>query len=263
MPANLEKYEVTCQRAPEAVRMLTSLLVLHPSIGSVRLVDGDTVMVLEFYMRKRLSTSQLREFIKELRQAYQAFDLFNHASERQLKIYRADKGRRSVAWRSAASLDPDSSDALPAVSLSEPMEPKNSDDDLTDCMFDVDRSVLEKMHPMTFAEYWDGLIEAVECLVVERDVASLTVQEIEMLVEIMRDEFRTRLVEGVNAFIDDEHLMLEAENLNSCLEALKTRLELNGRSSVATSSEIIAYRDELRVVVFVANNDKMVNAAVS
>lgn len=256
MPANSEQNDVVAQRAPETVRLLTSLLVLHPEIGSVRLVDGDAVMVLEFYLRKRLDTSQLREFIKELRQTYQAFDLFSSSSERRLKIYRADKGRRSVSWRSSASIDPDSSDALPAVTLPESDEAEPAADDFTDCMCDVDRSVLERLHPMTFAEYWEGLIEAVECIVVERDVASLTVQEIEMLAAVMRDEFGMRLVEGLNSFVDEEHLLLEADNLNNCLEMLKTRLELSSADFAASGSEVIAYRDELRVVVFVANNDK-------
>ena len=258
MPANFEGSAAHAQRAPETVRMLTSMLILHPGIGSVRLVDGDTVMVLEFYMRRRLETSQLREFIKELRQAYQAFDLFNHDPERMLKIYRADKGRRNMAWRSGASLDPDSSEALPAVSVSAPVERTAAADNEADFSCDVDISVLDSLHPLTFTEYWDGLIAAVECIVVERDVVSLTMQELEMLEAVMRDEFGALLVEGVNSFMDDDHLLLEAENLNSSLEALKTQLELNSKGAASASSEVIAYRDDLRVVVFVANNDKAV-----
>ncbi len=75
----------------------------------------------------------------------------------------------------------------------------------------------------------------------------------------MRDEFGALLVEGVNSFMDDDHLLMEAESLNNSLEAFKTQLELNGKGIAAAGSEIIAYRDDLRVVVFVAGNDKVVS----
>ena len=256
------------QRAPETVRMLTLLLVLHPGIGAVRLVDGDATVIFEFYLRKRLETFQFRELKKDLRQAYEAFDLFSHDSKRLVKVYRADKGFRQNSSRSSNSFEGDSAEGVPAVdngsgsSAAEAKAEKSQEalEAEAGFVYDVDRAVLERVSecPMTFAEFWEGLTSAVECVVIERDLSSLTCSEIDMLVEVMREEFGPYLVEGVNSFLDDERLIMEAERFSHCLESLKTQRELNGCEALNTGNEVIAYRDDLRVIVFVANSDKTI-----
>ncbi len=243
-------------RTPEAVHMLTSIMVLHPALGAVRLVDGDTTVLFEFYLRKRLTTPQLREFSKDLRASYHVFTQFSKLPLRQLKIYRADKGRPSAGSRAVSkSMESDSGEGLSAVEA-EPMAQEAEQP--IDISIDVDKEVLERLQPLTFADFWEGLTQAVECLVVERDLATLTREEIDMLVAIMSDEFGDRLVMGPNSFVDDERVLMESEAFNAALDTLKSQLELNCQEivPVSHSSEVIAYRDDLRVIVFVSNGDK-------
>ena len=236
--------------------MLTSILVLHPALGAVRLVDGDTTVLFEFYLRKRLDKTKLREFGRELRELYSVFAQFSKQPVRQIKIYRAEKGRPSAGSRAISkSVDSDCDEGLSAVGA-EPMAKEAEQPIDTSC--DVDKEVLDSLEPLTFAEFWEGLTQAVECLVVERDLATLTREEIDMLVAIVSDEFGDRLVMAPNSFVDDDRVLMESEAFNVALDTLKSQLELNYQEiiSVNHSSEVIAYRDDLRVIVFVSNGDK-------
>ena len=269
MPASLTCKQQPVPNAPQAVRMLTSLLLLFPGIGSARLVQGQSVLVLEFYSRRLLTDAQFQRFAAEVRQAFAIWEMIHVESGHLISCYRAsvrnlagvataDKNASQGDFASQGELSPrqlppedaNQSSKQAVLSSSEAVDLALDDGEENDPHFDaceVDRTVLERLRPRDFKEYWHGLSEAVECVAVELKVALLTKEAIETLVSLVADSWKTRLVVGVNVGIDEERLLLESDSFMSCLEAVKQELVYNG--SAEGTADLLAYRDEIRVVV--------------
>ena len=232
---------------PVSVRMLTSLLNLYPEIGSARLADGGNSLVLEFYLRHRMTTLQLRGFLRELRQAYSMFDMVFRTPKRVLKVYRGEK--RSSA---EAGLPPLNTPGFDLGALLD-AEVAGADASLAEGLgfwpCDVDSRVLAVQEPKNFDEYWDGLMQALECLVLERDIASLTREELEILIQSVRYAFDTEVVVEAAPLPDEEQLQAEGDNLEHCLADLRSYSSFNASRGWDSRREIAAYHDGPRLVV--------------
>lgn len=91
--------------SPDAVNFLTALLVSYPEIGSARLADNGSTLILEFFLGQRLETARLREFAKELREALDVFADLKRVKPRMLKVQRGGVPRNSSSSDNFASAE--------------------------------------------------------------------------------------------------------------------------------------------------------------
>lgn len=236
MPVSPTCLSQSVPNAAQAVHMLSSLLLVYPGVGAARLVKGHSVLVLKFYARRLLSEAQFQHLAEDVRQAFAIWELVH-----------AEPGPLRGIYRSATQFGTDQSEVLTTRS-----EGEVGDSNFEVC--DVDRRVLDRLHPHNFREYWHGLTEAVECVTVELDVALLTREAIELLVTLVADSWGARLVVAANVGIDDERMLYESDSLNACLEVLKQELVYNKQG--AESADLWAYHDEVRVVVNVGPSEQ-------
>lgn len=185
--------------SPDAVSFLTALLVSFPEIGSARLTDGGSTLVLEFFLGQRLETARLREFAKELREAVDVFAELKRVKPRMLKSQRGGVPRNSSSADNFASAE--------SFEASE--------------------------------EY-----ERADSLQILRDLATVTLEEFSLVVELVAEEFERDLVMGEEFEDDDDDYHNEV--LESSLERIRFQRQ---------ETDLIGFRDDLRVLVYASDED--------
>ncbi len=93
--------------------------------------------------------------------------------------------------------------------------------------------------PLDVVQVNHVVIDQVTELELVRDIKTLSVEEIGMAIEVLRDTFSSDLISDSHDLLEEE-LLLQEENIQAGLEALK-------RDDVG---RLIALRDEGRVMVF-------------
>ncbi|MCR5661823.1 MAG: hypothetical protein K6G50_06815 [bacterium] len=204
-----------------AVRFLTPLLSLHSEIGAVRLVDEGTTIIFEFYLDKALPTAPLREWTQEVKDAYNCFFFVSGIKSSYLVV-----GRAHHASRSTESM----SDGMPQAVNSYACSP-----DLTSS---VDNSC---------------------ALSVEREIASLSYEEISMLMNLMSGYFNESLIRSciVNNGDISASVQQLRHNLDLFREEVRTNVDDKGEQ-IEHIPDIIGYCEDMRIVVSYANNAKHV-----
>lgn len=185
--------------SPDAVSFLTALLVSYPEIGSARLTDGGSTLVMEFFLAERLATARLREFAKELREAVDVFAELKRVKPKMLKSQRGGVPRNSSSADNFASVE--------SFEASE--------------------------------EY-----ERADSLQILRDLATVTLEEFSLVVELVAEEFERDLVMGEEFEDDDDGY--HAEVLESSLERIRFQKQ---------ETDLIGFRDDLRVLVYASDED--------
>lgn len=185
--------------SPDAVSFLTALLVSYPEIGSARLTDGGSTLVLEFFLAERLETARLREFAKELREAIDVFAELKRVKPKMLKSQRGGVPRNSSSADNFASVE--------SFEASE--------------------------------EY-----ERADSLQILRDLATVTLEEFSLVVELVAEEFERDLVMGEEFEDDDDGYHTEV--LESSLERIRFQKQ---------ETDLIGFRDDLRVLVYASDED--------
>lgn len=85
---------------------------------------------------------------------------------------------------------------------------------------------------------WNDQLMSLE---VQRDVATLSRDEINLIMALVREEFGTSLVVENNDEVQEEELILQEELIDHMLESVK---------GTASERQLIAFREEGRVMVF-------------
>lgn len=201
-----------------AVRFLTPLLGLCPEIGAVRLIDKGTTIVFEFYLNKAFPTDRLREWIKDIKAAYDSYFFVSGIAD-----YYINAGRAHSVSRSTESM---SDGSLKKV-----------------CDYDDFPELIEAINSSSALE-------------VERDIASLSYEEISMLMNLMSEEFKESLVRSKCSAEDASALVQQLRhNLDLLREEVRTNVNEKG-DIIEQIPNIIGYCDDMRIVVSYANKQK-------
>lgn len=91
--------------SPDAVDFLTALLMSYPEVGSARLCDNGTTLILEFFLAQRLETARLREFAKDFREALSALAWLKRLEHRLVKLQRGGAPPHSGSSDNYASVE--------------------------------------------------------------------------------------------------------------------------------------------------------------
>jgi hypothetical protein len=100
------------------------------------------------------------------------------------------------------------------------------------------RALIRAPEPI-HCEFSQDSMQSVAILTLTRDIETLTVEEVGMVIEILRDEFGQDLVADPNELAEDEMLAQE-ETIQATLESLQE----------SPGARLFALRDEGRVFVF-------------
>lgn len=93
--------------------------------------------------------------------------------------------------------------------------------------------------PLSVLDLLAMAVEGVSVIEVTRDANTLSVEEVGMLIEMLRDRFEFDVAADPNDLLEEEMLVQE-ENIQAGLEALKK----------GSSGQLVALREDGRVVVF-------------
>ncbi len=93
--------------------------------------------------------------------------------------------------------------------------------------------------PLSVLDLLAMAVEGVSVIEVTRDAKTLSVEEVGMLIEMLRDRFEFDVAADPNDLLEEEMLVQE-ENIQAGLEALKK----------GSSGQLVALREDGRVVVF-------------
>ncbi len=93
--------------------------------------------------------------------------------------------------------------------------------------------------PLDVVEVHHLVIDQVTEVELIRDIKTLSVEEIGMAIEVLRDTFTSDLISDTHDLLEEE-LMLQEENIQAGLEALKSD----------EARRLVALRDEGHVMVF-------------
>lgn len=271
MPTDFSRSADAFSGAPEAVRFLTALLITREEIGAVRLLDGGGTIVFEFFLNSPLRTSPFREFTRDLREAYDAFGSFCNFHIRHFRVHRSGIHRVS-SGSLGAIIVPDGQSgsgensewnlALREEALNDPESGEHLPLWLTGCEAN-----------------WESFSDSTESVFVERDVSTLSCDEISMLVKLVREELSTSIVVAERIYSDEETRIEENEAMEQALAEVRrkvqlaeskqrqllesvTQFDLSGNSSdFADSTQLHAYpvltgyREDMRVIVFADGDD--------
>ncbi len=204
-----------------AVRFITSLLALYPEIGAVRLEDDGTTIIFEFYLKQSLVSSMS----DRKRDIINAYNVFSFASGIKMSCCVIDKVRDNS--RSTQSM---SDDGAP------------------------------KVNPNSYADSPE-LSRAVDsycAFFVERDIVSLSYEEISMLMALVSDEFNSALVRSkCSAIGEDTESSVQQlrHNLDLFREEVRTNVDEDGEQ-IESIPDILGYCDDMRIVVSYATTAK-------
>lgn len=249
--------------SPAPVRFLTSTLLIYPEIGTVRLADGCTTLVIEFFLKCSMETSVFRECVRELRESYGVFASLSNINYRLLQFRRSAKSftasrsseiLTAIGSENVVALKDEQptlfpSEEMRAISLlpNAPGTPNSNDD-----FGQTGKLFADNDFPDESANPWDFLGAGKESVIIERDLASVTCEEISMLCGVMADELGEQL--EVSNLIVDFDMEEEDENasLAVSLESLRATVrmvELNPLTMADKKQDFFGYRDDFRVVV--------------
>lgn len=212
--------------APAAVRFLTSLLIECGEIGAVRLVDSGTTVVFEFLLNTSPGVALFREFVRDMRQAYEAFWMLSGVRNAKMRVTRPSRAK--IGSGQAA---------------------ENGDS----CEIAIPDSVFSDAYVEGIGVA-QGISERVDSIIVERDVATLSVEEIRLMCSLISEEYHQELLQVDSFCMDDESTGFEeGSQVDFSLDALRGELQLAmyaGANGMAAIPNLIGYRDEMQVVVF-------------
>ncbi|VBB06005.1 Hypothetical protein LUCI_1216 [Lucifera butyrica] len=101
--------------------------------------------------------------------------------------------------------------------------------------------MLQNIHPDITDVILTDAYEQIAMLTIKRDVHTLSKGEIALIIALLRDGFRERLMSDQNDTMQEEDLMLQEELIDDMLENLKKK---------RTGHGLIGIREDGRVLVF-------------